>query len=81
MSQFLFRLSPVSVSFKMEPQLGDVVVELAPEAPLVDVLPLLVDNLEGDVLVGGTGGDVEDAEVAVLENKNNENVFGEMRYY
>ena len=51
MSQFLFRLSPVSVSFKMEPQLGDVVVELAPEAPLVDVLPLLVDNLEGDILV------------------------------
>ena len=81
MSQFLFRLSPVSVSFKMEPQLEDVVVELAPEAPLVDVLPLLVDNLEGDVLVGGTGGDVEDAEVAVLENKNNENVFGEMRYF
>ena len=81
MSQFLLRLSPVSVSFKMEPQLEDVVVELAPEAPLVDVLPLLVDNLEGNVLVGGTGGDVEDAEVAVLENKNNENVFGEMRYF
>ena len=65
----------------MEPQLEDVVVELTPEASLVPVLPLSVDNLEGDVLVGRTGGDVEDAEVAVLENKNNENVFGEMRYF
>ena len=35
----------------MEPQLEDVVVELALEAPLVPVLPLPVDDLEGDVLV------------------------------
>ena len=28
-----------------------------PEAPLVAVLPLLVDDLEGNVLVGRAGGD------------------------
>jgi len=35
----------------VEPQLEDVVVELASEASLVAVLPLLVHYLEGNVLV------------------------------
>ena len=38
----------------MEPQLEDVVVELATEASLVAVLPLLVHYLEGNVLVRWT---------------------------
>ena len=43
--------SSVSISLEMEPELEDVVVELTPEASLVSVLPLSVDNLECDVLV------------------------------
>ena len=49
----------------MEPQLEDVVMELAAEAPLVAVFPLLVHDLEGDVLVGRPGGDAEDDEFPV----------------
>ena len=45
------QLSAVSVALEVEPQLEDIVVELASESSLIAVLPLLVDNLEGDVLV------------------------------
>lgn len=44
----------VSVSFKMEPQLKYVVVELAAKSALVRVLPFTVHNLEGNVLIGGS---------------------------
>ena len=54
----------------MEPQLEDVVMELAAEAPLVAVLPLLVDDLEGDILVGRPGGDAEDDEFAVRSGRH-----------
>ena len=47
----------------MKPQLENVVVKLAPEAPLVPVLPLPVDDFEGDVFVGRAGVDPQDAEV------------------
>ena len=70
MSQFLFRLSPVSVSFKMEPQLEDVVVKLASEAPLVAILPLLVDNLEGNILVWRTSHNLQYAEVPRVTSWN-----------
>ena len=43
-------LSPVSITFKVEPELEDIVLELAPEAMFVGVLPLSVYNLEGNVL-------------------------------
>ena len=49
----------------MEPKLKDVVVELASEAPLVAVLPLLVDNLEGDVLVGRPRGYPQDHKLTI----------------
>ena len=38
--------------FKVEPQLEIVVMELASETPLVAVLRLPIDNLEGDVFIG-----------------------------
>ena len=44
------RSSPVTVSLEVEPQLEDVVLELAAETPLIGVLPFSVDNLEGYVL-------------------------------
>lgn len=49
-----FFLTSVSVPLEVEPELEDVVVELAAEAPLVPVLPLSVHDLERDVLVRGT---------------------------
>ena len=61
--------SPVSVSLEVEPELEDVIVELAPEAPLVPVLPLPVDDLEGDVLVGRTGRHPQDAVLPLLHRQ------------
>ena len=49
----------------MEPKLKYVVVELASEAPLVAVLPLLVDDLEGDVLVGRPRGYPQDHKLTI----------------
>ena len=43
-------LSAISVPLESEPELEDVVAELAPEASLPGALPLTVDNLEGNVL-------------------------------
>ena len=43
-------LSTIAVSLKVEPQLEDVVLELAAEPTLVRILPFPVDNLEGNVL-------------------------------
>lgn len=50
----------------MEPKLKDVVVELTAEAPLVGVLPLAVDDLERDGLVGRPGGELEQRKVPVV---------------
>ena len=61
--------SPVSVSLEVEPELEDVIVELAPEAPLVPVLPLPVDDLEGDVLVGRPGRHPQDAVLPLLHRQ------------
>lgn len=49
----------------MEPQLEDVIVELTTEASLVAVLPLLVHDLEGDVLIRRTRGDPENNKLSV----------------
>ena len=46
-------LPPVAISLEVEPQLEDIVLELASEAALVGVLPFPVDNLEGNVLQRG----------------------------
>lgn len=50
----------------MEPQLEDVVVEVAAEAALVRVLPLTVHDLERDVLVRGPGVESKNSKVWVL---------------
>ena len=49
--QYTNSLSSISVALEMEPELEDVVVELTAESALVAVLPLLVHNLERNVLV------------------------------
>ena len=56
----------------MEPELEDVVVELAAEPALVSVLPLPVDDLEGDVFVGWTRHHLQDAEVPVIRRHQGE---------
>lgn len=45
------RLASVAVPLEVEPQLENVVVEMAAEAAFVRVLPLAVHDLERDVLV------------------------------
>ena len=49
--QYTNSLTSISVALEMEPELEDVVVELTAESALVAVLPLLVHNLERNVLV------------------------------
>ena len=41
-----------SIFISVEPQLENVVMELASETPLVAVLRLPIDDLEGDVFIG-----------------------------
>lgn len=59
-------LSPVAIPFEVEPQLEDSVGELAAETMAMGVLPLAVDNLKGDVLVGRPGVEAQDPEVLVV---------------
>lgn len=63
------RLPAVAVPLEVEPQLEDVVVEVAAEAALVRVLPLAVDDLEGDVLVGRARVEAQHREVWVLRTR------------
>ena len=49
--QYTNSLTSISVALEMEPELEDVVVELTAESALVAVLPLLVHNLERNVLI------------------------------
>lgn len=50
----------------MEPQLENVVVELAPEPTLVRVFPLSINNLECDVLVRRARVKSQDGEIFVV---------------
>lgn len=59
-------LTPIAVSLEVEPELEDVVVEVAAEAALVRVLPLAVDDLEGDVLVGRPRVEPQHGELRVV---------------
>ena len=59
------QLSAVSVALEVEPQLEDVVVELASESSLVAVLPLLVHYLEGNVLVRWTRRNPQNHKLAI----------------
>lgn len=45
------QLASVAVSLEVEPQLKDIIVEMAAEAAFVGVFPLAVDDLECDVLI------------------------------
>lgn len=47
-------LSAVSVSFKVEPQLKNIVMKLTSESTFVRVFPFSINDLERDVLVGWT---------------------------
>lgn len=62
-------LAAVSVSLEVEPQLEDVVVEVATEATLVGVLPLAVHDLERDVLVRWARVEAQNREVGVLRTR------------
>uniref|UniRef100_A0ABI8ASY4 Uncharacterized protein n=1 Tax=Felis catus TaxID=9685 RepID=A0ABI8ASY4_FELCA len=57
---------PVAVALEVEPELEDAVGELAAEAVAVGVLPLAVDDLEGDVLVGRPRVEAQRGEVLVV---------------
>lgn len=60
------RLSPVAVPLEVEPELEDPVGKLTAESVAVRVLPLAVDDLERDVLVGGPRVEAQHPEVAVV---------------
>ena len=64
----------------MEPELEDVVVELTPEPPLVAVLPLSVDDLEGDVLVRRPRGHPENTILSVINRQQLELRRGSLVY-
>lgn len=50
----------------MEPELENVVVELAAESSLIGVFPFAVDDFEGDVFVWRTGVETEIGEFFVV---------------
>ncbi|KFW81253.1 Putative uncharacterized protein encoded by CACTIN-AS1, partial [Manacus vitellinus] len=56
----------VTVTLEVEPELEDAVGELAAEAVAVGILPLPVDDLEGDVLVGRPRVEAQDGKVLVV---------------
>ena len=58
--------SAVPIPFEVKPELEDVVLELASEPLSVGILPLPVDDLEGDVLVGGASGEAKNGEITVV---------------
>ncbi len=56
--------SPVARTLEVEVQMQDAALVRALEAAPVRRLPLLVDDPEGDVLVGGPGREDQDARLA-----------------
>merc|ERR1740139_1937662 len=58
------RLPTVAMPLEVEEELRDAALEAALEAPLVAEIPLAVDHLERDVLVGRTAADAQDAHVS-----------------
>ena len=62
--------------FKVEPQLEIVVMELASETPLVAVLRLPIDDLEGDVFIGRVYHYLHDAVLAPLHQQQLEHGRG-----
>ncbi|KFP75399.1 Putative uncharacterized protein encoded by CACTIN-AS1, partial [Apaloderma vittatum] len=58
--------SAVTVTLEVEPELEDPIGKLAAEAVAVGILPLAVDDLEGDVLVGRPGVEAQDGKVLVV---------------
>ena len=57
------RSAPIAKALEAKVELQDPALEAAAEAALVRVLPLLVDNLEGEVLIGRAALELEDARV------------------
>merc|ERR1712070_1151856 len=53
----------VAVALEVEEELENAPLEDAFEAALASELPLAIDDLEGNVLVGQTRGEAQDAEV------------------
>ena len=58
-----------SICISVEPQLENVVMELASETPLVAVLRLPIDDLEGDVFIGRARHYLHDAVLAPLHRQ------------
>ncbi|KFW12031.1 Putative uncharacterized protein encoded by CACTIN-AS1, partial [Fulmarus glacialis] len=58
--------SAVTVTLEVEPELEDPISKLAAEAVAVGILPLTVDDLEGNVLVGRPGMEAQDGKVLVV---------------
>ncbi|KFM06021.1 Putative uncharacterized protein encoded by CACTIN-AS1, partial [Aptenodytes forsteri] len=58
--------SAVTVTLEVEPELEDPIGKLAAAPVAVGILPLPVDDLEGDVLVGRPGVEAQDGKVLVV---------------
>ena len=64
------RLSPITVTFEMEPQLHNVVMELATESFLVRVFPFTIDDFESNVFVRRSGTEAKDGEISVIGTRS-----------
>lgn len=59
-------LTAISISLEMKPQLKDVVMKLTSEATFIRILPLSIDDFEGDVLVRRTRVESQDCKVLII---------------
>ena len=58
-----------SICISVEPQLENVVMELASETPLVAILRLPIDDLEGNVFIGRARRYLHDAVLTPLHRQ------------
>jgi hypothetical protein len=56
----------VSVTFKVEPQLKYIIVELTTEASLIRILPLTVHNLEGYIFIRWTSMETKNCKISIV---------------
>ena len=59
-------LTSVSVSLEMEPELEDIIMELASESSLVTIFPFSVHDLESNVLVRRSRGHLQNTKIPVV---------------
>lgn len=59
----VYSLSAISETFEMEPELEDVIMELASKAMFVGILPFPTDDLEGDIFIRWTRNETQNLKI------------------